>query len=244
MKANSLRPEGNVGREKEASLNLKELIGKLPEGDRADGERAIQEAVTASNPVAAITTREAAFEFITKNGFFKAALDEEIRSKVADHDARFMKDKLPGLVEAKVKELNPPTDPRDIKLAEFEAKLAERDRKELQANQRTIALKLAASEGIPVDDIERFIGDDDIKTTAAVKAYAARVKAFADARVEAALKEKLGNNGQPRGGNITPPADLEARYKEALRDPKRADEALVLHEQLETQARLAARNAQ
>jgi hypothetical protein len=213
-------------------MNLKELIGKLPEADRSEGEKAIQEAITASNPVAAIATREAAFEFITKNGFFKAALDEEIRSKVADHDTRFVKEKLPGLVDAKIKELNPPSDPRDIEIADIKKQLAERDRKELLAKQREIALKLAASEGIPVDDIERFIGDDDTKTTESVKAYAARVKAFRDAGVESALKERLGNNGSPRNGNVAAPTDLQSQYDAAIKAGN-ADLALAIQSKMQ-----------
>ncbi|MBE3040426.1 MAG: hypothetical protein IMZ62_16645, partial [Chloroflexi bacterium] len=65
------------------------------------------------------------------------------------------------------------------------------------------------------------------------------LKAYRDAGIESALKERLGNNGQPRGGNVPPVADLQTRYHDALKDPKRADEALVLHEQLEQAARAA-----
>jgi hypothetical protein len=203
-------------------MNLKDVISKLPEGDRAEAEKVVQEAIAAGNPLAGVTTKEQAAEFISKNQVFKAALDAEISVKIEAHDARFIKEKLPALVDAKIKELNPPTDPRDIKLAEFEAKLAERDRKELQANQRAIALKIAASEGIPVDDIERFIGDDDIKTTESVKAYAARVKAFADARVEAALQVRYGNTGGPKGGNPASVKSIKLSEFEALDPSERA----------------------
>jgi len=223
-------------------MNIKDVIAKLPEADRGEAEKAIQEAIVAANPVAGIDSNEKAAAFIQGNKFFKGALDSEISVKIASHDEKFVKDKLPGLVDAKIKELNPPKDPRDIEIADIKKQLAERDRKELEAKQREIALKIAIAEGIPGEHVERFIADNDEATTAQVKAYAAQVKAFADAKVEAALKDKLGNNGQPRGGNVPPPADLEVRYKEALRDPKRADEALVLHEQIEAQARLAARN--
>jgi hypothetical protein len=198
-------------------MNLKELIAKLPESDRAEAERVVQEAIVAGNPLAGIDSNEKAAAFIETNKFFKGAFDAGISKSNEAHDAKFVKEKLPGLVDAKIRELNPPTDPRDIKIAEFEAKLAERERKELLSNQRTIALKIAATEGIPVDDIERFIADNDDATTAQVKAYAARVKAFADAKVEAALKERLGNNGSPKGGNTIPPADLKTQYEAAAK---------------------------
>lgn len=210
-------------------MNLKDIISKLPETDREEAEKAIADAVAAGNQLAGINSKEAAAEFISKNAFFKAALDSEISKSVAAHDERFIKEKLPGLVDAKVKELNPPKDPRDIEIAEIKKQLAERDRKELEAKQRELALKLAASEGIPVEGIERFIADNDDATTSQVKAYAAQVKAFANSRVEAALKEKLGNNGQPRGGNTPPPADLQTQY-EAARKAGNGAEMLRLKE--------------
>ncbi len=217
-------------------MNLKELIAKLPETDRGEAEKVIGDAIAAGNPLAGVNSKEAAAEFIGKNAFFKAALDSEISLKIAAHDERFQKEKLPGLVDAKMRELNPPKDPRDIEIAEIKKQLADRDRRELEAKQRELALKLAASEGVPVEDIERFIADNDDATTAQVKAYAGRVKAFADAKVEAALKERLGNNGQPRGGGAAPPpGDLESQYTAAVAAGN-ADLALVLQGKLQAQA--------
>jgi hypothetical protein len=213
-------------------MNIKELIALVPEGSRADAEKAISEAVVAANPVAGIDSNEKAAAFIQGNKFFKGALDSEISVKIASHDEKFVKDKLPGLVDAKVRELNPPKDPRDIEIAEIKKQLADRDRKEIEAKQREIALKIAAAEGIPVEGIERFIADNDDATSAQVKAYAKRIKDFRDVAVDEAKKGKYGNNGVPRGGNVTPPADLKTQYEAALKDPARLDEALGLKERL------------
>jgi hypothetical protein len=221
-------------------VNLKELIAKLPEDVREAGERVIQEAIVAGNPIAGIDTKEKAVEFIGKNPLFDAAAMYLKTTAIELHDAKFQKDKLPGIVEAEIKKRNPEKDPLRIELdamkAEREAEKAELKRERLKA----LAIKRAADAGIPADDVERFIDEDEDRTTASVDAYAKRWKAYSDKAVEAALKERLGNNGQPRGGNAAPPADLESRYKEALKDPKRADEALVLHEQLEIAARQGA----
>ncbi|MCK9361828.1 DUF4355 domain-containing protein [Patescibacteria group bacterium] len=219
-------------------MNLKDLVGKLPEADRPAAEAAIQEAILAANPVAGIDSKEKAAEYIGKNQYFKAALDAGVSLGVEAHDKKFMAEKFPKLVEAEVKKLTgPETDPIKIELAQIKA---EREAEKAEAKRdklRALAIKLAADEKIPVAHIERFIDEDDEKTTASVKAYAKHLKDYAKAETEAALKERLGNTGTPRGGAAIPPADLKTRYAEALKDPKRADEALALHEQLEQAAR-------
>jgi hypothetical protein len=204
-------------------MNLKELVAKLPEADRAEAETVIQAAIVAGNPIAAIDTKEKAIEFIGKTPLFESA-SMFIRTKAIEaHDAKFKAEELPKLVEAKMRELNPPTDPRDIKLAEFEKKLAERDRKELEAKQREIALRLAASEGIPVDDVERFISDNDDATSAQVKAFATRIKAYRAAGIEEEQKKMYGNVGKPKAGSA-PGAVLKTQAEIGGMPPKeRAD---------------------
>jgi hypothetical protein len=228
-------------------MNLKDIIGKLQEADRAEAEKTITEAIAAGNPLAGVTTQEHAAKFIDENRLFKSAHDADISRKIAAHDEKFMAESFPKLakVEADKREqevmlrLKPDLDPvKALEIAmkkqadDFAATLAERDKKEVLGNQRALAMKIAASEGIPVDDIERFIGDDDIKTTESVKAYAARVKAFRDAGVESALKERLGNNGAPRGGNIAQPTDLQSQYDAAIKAGN-ADLALAIQSKMQ-----------
>lgn len=182
-------------------MNLKDIIGKLPEADRTEAEKTIQEAIAAANPLAGVDSKEKAAEFISKNQVFKAALDADISLKIAAHDERFQKEKLPGIVAAEMKKLNPEKDPLRIELdalkAEREAEKAELKRERLKA----LAIKRAADAGIPADDIERFIGDDEERTGALVDAYAKRWKAYADSKVELALKGQYGNVGKPKGGD-------------------------------------------
>lgn len=223
-------------------MNLKDVIARLPEADRAEAERAIQEAIVAANPIAGVDSNEKAWAFIQENRFFRGAHDAEISRSNAAHDEKFKKETLPGLVDAKIRELNPPKDPRDVEIAEIRKQLAERDRRELEGKQKEIALKIAASEGIPIEDIERFIADNDDATAAQVKTYAKRLKDFRDAAIEAEKGKWFGNTGLPRTGNTPPPADLKTRYDEALK-AGRADEALALHSQLEALAVAEARRA-
>lgn len=214
-------------------MNLKDIIAKLPEAERAEAEKAIQDAIVAANPVAGITSKEQAAEFISKNPFFKGALDSEISVKIAAHDDRFMADKLPKLLEAEVKKLTgPETDPIRIELnalkAEREAEKAELKREKLTA----AALKIALAEGIPGEDVARFIADDEDKTAETVKAYASRLKAYRDAAVESALKERLGNNGQPKGGTSPTPTGLKEQYDAAM-TAGNADLALAIQSRMQ-----------
>jgi len=197
-------------------MNLKELVGKLPEEDRPAAEAAIQEAITAANPVAGIDSKEKAAEYIGKSPYFKAALDAGVSLGVEAHDKKFMAEKFPKLVEAEVKKLTgPETDPIRIELAQIKA---EREAEKAEAKRdklRALATKLAAEEKIPVTHIERFIDEDDEKTMASVKAYAKSLKDYAKAETEAVLKGRFGDTGAPKGGNSTPPADLKTQYDAA-----------------------------
>jgi len=200
-------------------MNLKELVAKLPESDRGEAERAIQEAIVAGNPLAGIDSNEKAMAYIQGNRYFKGALDSEISAKVVAHDERFTKEKLPGLVEAEIKKRNPEKDPLRIELdalkAEREAEKAELKRERL----RNLAVKKAADAGVPVDDIERFIDEDEDRTGAAVDGFAKRWHDSVDKGVEAKLKLKLGNNGIPKSGD---PAKVMAQDEFNKLAPKEA----------------------
>jgi hypothetical protein len=221
-------------------MNLKDIIGKLPESDRVEAEKVIQEAIVAANPLAGVDSKEKAAEFIAKNTILKGAFDAGISKAVEDHDTRFKAEKLPKIVEAEIKKLTgPETDPIKLELAQIKAEREAEKAEARRDKQRAVALKIAAEEKIPVKYIDSFLDEDDLKTTAKVKDFAAEMKKWATEQTEAVLKERLGNNGKPSGGTLTPPADLLTKYNEALKDPKRADEALALHEQLESAARTA-----
>jgi len=201
----------------EIELTLKDIVSKLPESDRAEAEKGIGEAVAAGNILAGVDSQEKAFELIKKTPILKSAFDAEISKTVDAHDERFIKDKLPKLVEDKVREMNPPKDPRDIKLAELEAKMTERDNAEKKAKLHAAALKIAAEKKIPVEDIERFIADDEDATVRTVNAYAERILAWRNEAIEASKQSQFGNNGKPKNGNIPPVADLQTQYELAAK---------------------------
>jgi len=193
-------------------MNLKDVIAKLPEADRGEAEKVIADAIAAGNPLAGIDSQEKAAELIKSNPWLKSAKDAEISKTIEAHD----KDVIPKKVKDEMAKLNAPeTDPLKLRVAELEARDKQREADIKRERLMNVAVKKAADMGIPIEDIHRFIDEDEDRTGAAVEAFAKRWKAYSEKAVEAALKEKLGNNGQPRGGNTTPPADLKTQYEAA-----------------------------
>lgn len=196
-------------------MALSDVLSKLDPAIRPEIEEAVKAEVAAGNPLAGIDNADKAADFMGKNPFFKSAYDAGISRAVASHDERFQKEKVPELVKAELKKLNPEKDP--IR-AELEALKAEREQERAQLKREKLtayAVKLAADEGIPLDEIERFIGDDEDVTQSQVKAFAKTLKKWADERTDRVLKERLGNNGKPGSGAPPNPADLKTLYAEA-----------------------------
>jgi hypothetical protein len=201
-------------------MNIDEIVALVPEDKR--------EAVkTEFAAFVKVGSREDAEKLAREHPHIKSAFDAEISRASAANEARIMKEKLPGMVEAEIKKRNPEKDPLRIELdtlkAEREAEKAELKRERLKA----MAVKLAADEGIPVDDIDRFIDEDEDRTTASVKAYAKRTKAWRDSQIEAELKKRFGNQSSPRTGTVTDDPNLSAQYN-ALMLAGRTDEAAAI----------------
>lgn len=201
-------------------MNFEDIVALVPEDKR--------EAVKAESAAfVRIASREDAEKLAREHPHLKSALDAEISRAAAANEARIMKDKLPAAVEAEIKKRNPEKDPLRIELdtlkAEREAEKAELRREKLKA----LATKLAADEGIPVDDIDRFIDADEDATSATVKAFAKRAKAWRDSAIEAELKKRFGNQQAPKAGSAAPEPDMVRQYN-ALMQAGRTDEAAAI----------------
>ena len=98
------------------------------------------------------------------------------------------KNNLDNLVHAKVKELYPDADPKDIELAAIKAELekvkAESQRKDL-TNQ---ALKIANEKGLPVNLVRYFVGTDEKTTADNMDEYETTFKTVLSEAVENRLK--------------------------------------------------------
>ena len=71
---------------------------------------------------------------------------------------------LQGLVDARVKELHPDADPKDIEIERLKAELATKEREATREKLTNKALSIANEKGLPVDLISYFVGEDEDST--------------------------------------------------------------------------------
>jgi len=217
-------------------MTLKDVVILLPEDKRTEAEKTISDAIATANPTQGIITKEQAFEFIQKTGVFRSALDAEVARAVTAHDQKFQGEKLPGIIEEELRKRNPPKDPRDVEIQKLTERINAQERATLTEKQKTLALRVASEKGIPVDFVERFIGENDEATTTQIGRFADVIVKWRDDSTTKILQEKLGSNALPKGGNTQLPQDLKAQY-ELAEKAGNADLALAIKEQMLSEAR-------
>ena len=177
---------------------LLDFKDKLPEADR--------EAFAAlASAHVAINSREDAEKLFEVNPFLKSAKDAVISHTTAAYDAKFRAEKLPEIVKAEVAKLNPPKDPRDVALAELQAKF-EASEKAIQREKLTAyAVKKAAELNIPPQLAERFVGDSPDLTDANLSLLTGVLKPWVESQVSAAKQSLLGPGKPPKSGSGAAP---------------------------------------
>lgn len=111
---------------------------------------------------------------------------------------------LDNLVNAKVKELYPDADPKDVALAELKSQLEQMKAESLRKDLTNKALQMANEKGLPVDLIDYFIGADEKTTTENLGKLESAFTAALGAAVEKKLK---GENYTPPDGDDGDPLD-------------------------------------
>ena len=104
---------------------------------------------------------------------------------------------LQGLVDAKVKELYPDADPKDIEIQKLQQELAEQKASALKQTLTNKALTVANEKGLPADLVGYFIGDDEDSTMENLSNFE---KIYTGA-ISAKVDEKL------KGASHVPPID-------------------------------------
>ncbi len=163
--------------------------------DISEAEKLIQ-----ASTVDGITSKEQAYDFMTKNTVFKSGLDYATSAAIKSHDDKFMADKLPGLIDAerdKIKaELNPPQTDEQKQIAEMQKRIdamqAEKVKSDLSKELRAKAKEL----GFPEERAEHYAiyGDNAVSQMESAAEY---WKGQVSSQVEAKLKEAYGNNPPP-----------------------------------------------
>lgn len=163
------------------------------------------------DPLKNIATPDEALDFIKRNKLFNSALDSETSIRVENHDKKFVENKLPEIMkeerEKLQKELNPDADPRDLRIAELEAKSAANDNEKKQHSKklelRNKAKELAELNGVPYDQTraEKFsiFGDDADKMVEEDIMY---LKTTIDSQLSQKIKSQFGNGQPPKATPI------------------------------------------
>ena len=140
--------------------------------DIAEAEKLIKDL----DPMKNVKTQEDALSFIDRNQLFKSALDAETSRRIDRHDDRFKADKLPDILKSErdkiLKELNPEMTEEQKRIAELEARLAQKDKAEamntlkskLRQKAKDLGYDPLRAEKLAVygDEAEKML-DDEVK---------------------------------------------------------------------------------
>ncbi len=141
---------------------------------------------------------------------FKSFMDSE-RDKHSTKSLETWKaNNLEALVTAKVKELHPDADPRDVKLQEFQNKFEALEKEKVKEALTNKALKIATEKKLPLELVDFLIGADE---TATLSNLTALEKVFAT-HIEAVVTERLKGGYVPPSGGTPPPGTKNPWSKE------------------------------
>jgi exonuclease VII large subunit len=120
---------------------------------------------------------------------------------------------LDKMVEELHNKKHPPEDDRDKQIRELNERLDRADREKARAERRTIALQKMSEKKLPVELVDRFIGDDEPTTNALIeefeKIYTSTVNELVTAEVEKRFKE---HGRGPRGDDKPEKEEEEASW--------------------------------
>jgi len=132
---------------------------------------------------------------LTNDADFKSYFDSESDKRGSKSLQTWKDNNLDGLVSAKVKELYPDADPKDLKIKELEDRFNNAEKGRLKETLTNKSLKFAQDQKLPTDLIDFFIGNDDETTTKNLEKFMATM----------ALHDEAIKTEFARGNSYTPP---------------------------------------
>jgi hypothetical protein len=186
----------------------------------AEKREAFKAAISALDGAVKIDSREAVEKLAESNAFIKSWKDSVISTAVASHDAKFMKDSFPDLVEAEIKKRGPkPKDPELAAALErveaLETAKAKAEAENVRINQRSKVLPVLTELGLDAKWADRLIGASDAETDELVKAFKADFGKARDGYTEKLIKDRFGNQGMPPAGGAPAPQDMKSKLAAA-----------------------------
>jgi hypothetical protein len=173
---------------------LSEYIDKLPEADRESFKKSIEKVVI-------IGSREDASRLLKENSFLKSEHDAIVSRTYAKMEAEFKEEKLPALLEAERKKGE--KQPWEIEIEKLKNEQAQAKKELNLEKQKARALQKASELKIPVNLIDKFIGETDEDTDKQLESLVNAIKPWAENQVNEVKKSLLGNNGKPDNAGST-----------------------------------------
>lgn len=147
--------------------------------------------VSGLNPI----TTDRVKSLVDTDKSLKGWLDSEKDKHLSKGIETFKTNNLDSLVSAKIKELYPDADPRDVKYKELEDKFNSAEKARLKETLTNTALKTAQEKKLPTDLIDYFIGQDAESTNKNIEKLIATMAAH-----DEAIKLEFA-----KGNSYTPP---------------------------------------
>ncbi len=189
-------------------MDLEKLIAFLKEKEA--GEEALK-FVEGLKPV----TSETVKDYVENTDEGKKLLMSLTDAKVTKSIESWKQNNLQKVLDDEIAKRYPPESEDAKKLRELEKKqndlLAELKRKDLL----NAAIKEATVKGLPVDIVDRFLGDDEEGTKRNISLFEEHFKRA----VEAQVSDKFKQNGREPGANASaspPPAGTQSELTKAL----------------------------
>jgi len=171
-------------------MDLKEVQSYFEQNKDSEDVKAF---VSGLNPV----TTDRVKSLVNEDSNLKSWFDSERDKHLSKGIETFKTNNLDNLVSAKVKELYPDADPKDLKYKELEDKFNNAEKARLKETLTNSALKTAQEKKLPTDLIDYFVGSDAETTTKNLEKLIATMAAH-----DEAIKLEFA-----KGNSYTPPAD-------------------------------------
>lgn len=203
---------------------LSDYIDQLPEDKREAFKAEISKAVV-------ITTEAEAEAFADSNALLKKANQRYRDGKLEETKNEFLKNfkekELPALLEAERKKGE--KTPLELRIEQMEAQSLADKRELALEKQKARAFSKAQTAGVPLELAEKFIGETDDATDAALDALFKVVLPYRENAVKEALKN-VGSQPKPQGGKAETD-NLAAQYDAAIKSGNMA-QAIAIKDQM------------
>lgn len=141
-------------------------------------------------------------QLFSENQEYKKWLDSEKDRHFTKGLETWKQKTLPKLIEEEISKRFPQADPKDLKLKELEAKIAQMEQEKLREALKNKALTLATEKKLPVQLIDFLIGQDEESTLQNLSTF----EEVWTSHLQSLVDEKLKSTGvQPKDTTVKTP---------------------------------------